>query len=234
MRAGDSMRTRVKICGNTDVQQVRLAADAGADAIGIVVEYPVDVPWNLTREEAPGLFDAVPPFVTGVMVTGGGAAHVLELARVIRPQCIQLHTDNPIAETREIARELRAMRIALLRALRIDADQGIANGEEPDPIAAATELARSGVSGIVLDAQTSELPAGTGVRVDWELAARIRESIDIPLILAGGLTPANVDSAIRSVRPYGVDVISGVEAARRMKNPALVRAFVSASHTADL
>ncbi len=217
---------RVKICGNTDRNQVEMCARAGADAVGFVVEYPVPVPWNLSREEAADLLPAVPPFVSRVVVTGGPVGIVLAIADALSPDAIQLHTDNTTAETASAARELAERRISLIRALRIDAGTGRAEGEIPDPIEAALALQDAGISALLVDACTGSMPAGTGVSVSWGMARSIREALRIPMILAGGLNAGNAREAIEAVEPYAVDVISGVEASRRVKDPALVEEFV--------
>ncbi|NLX98408.1 MAG: phosphoribosylanthranilate isomerase [Rhodopirellula sp.] len=217
---------RVKICGNTDADQVRACVEAGADCLGFVVEYPIDVPWNLGRAEAKSLLDRVPPLVSRAVVTGGSPQTVLAIARTLRPHLLQLHTDNPLAETEYLARELASLGIALVRALRIDVATGEACGEVKDPIEAALALERTGLAAVLLDARTPNMPAGTGVSVDWPTARAVREALSIPLVLAGGLTPSNVRTAVETVRPYAVDVITGVEASRRVKDPALIRRFV--------
>lgn len=225
VRAGSTM-VRVKICGNTDAGQVRMAVEAGADCVGIVVEYPVDVPWNVSRAEAAELAGLIPPMVSWAVVTGGDADRVLSIAGDLRPPVLQLHTDNRPDETAAIARELRRMGVRLIKALRVDVATGRAVGEETNPVLAAGTLVESGVDAILLDACTRDLPAGTGVRLDWSLARTVREAVAVPLVLAGGLTPDNVGEAVRMVRPYGVDVITGVERERRQKDPDRVRAFV--------
>ncbi|MDY0170667.1 MAG: phosphoribosylanthranilate isomerase [Thermoguttaceae bacterium] len=224
--------TRVKICGNTEQQQVDLCVDAGADCLGFVVEYPVAVPWNLAREEARPLLCRVPPMIGRAVVTGGEPEHVLEIASTLLPHCVQLHTDNTLEETALLAKELARMGIDLIRALRIDATSGIARGEIADPVHAALALQDARAAAILLDACTVTMPAGTGTRVDWSIACRIRKAVHVPLILAGGLTPQNVARAIEQVRPYAVDVISGVEASRRVKDADLVRQFVANAHAA--
>jgi phosphoribosylanthranilate isomerase len=217
---------RVKICGNTNAEQVAWCAAAGADCVGVVVEYPTPVPWNLSRAQAATLLAIVPPMVTRAVVTGGAAEAVLAIARRLAPHLVQLHTDNTLAETATIARELASLGIGLIRALRIDVATGRAAGEIPDPVAAALAIQDAGVAGVLLDARTQDMPAGTGARIDWEMACRVRRAISVPLILAGGLTPGNVRRAVEQVRPYAVDVISGVELSRTVKSPELVREFV--------
>ncbi|MCC6445101.1 MAG: phosphoribosylanthranilate isomerase [Armatimonadetes bacterium] len=217
---------RVKICGNTDAAQVSLCAEAGADAIGVVIEYPDPVPWNVSRQEARRLLSAAPPFVSRVAVTGGDAGRVLSIARHVRPHFLQLHTDNSPEETRFLARRLSALGIGVIRVLRIDIATGRACGGIIDPVEAALALQGTGIAALLLDARTAAMPAGTGQGVSRSLACRVREALSIPLILAGGLTPDNVSEAVAEVRPFGVDVISGVEAARGVKDPERVRQFI--------
>jgi phosphoribosylanthranilate isomerase len=217
---------RVKICGNTDSEQVRLCVESGVDCVGFVVEYPVNVPWNLSREQACELVSLVPPMVTRAVVTGGDPEKILGVARLLLPHLVQLHTDNTLSETATITRELASLGIGVIRALRIDIATQKACGEISDPMKAALALQDTGVAGILVDARTENMPAGTGVSVDWEMALAIRKTLLVPMILAGGLTPKNVRSAIEYVRPYAVDVISGVEASRTVKSPDLVREFI--------
>ena len=115
------------------------------------------------------------------------------------------------------------------RALRVDAATGLASGDLPDPVEAALALQECGIAALLLDARTGSLPAGTGVALSREMARAVRDAIRIPLILAGGLSPANAAAAIEAVRPFAVDVISGVESSRRVKDASLVRAFVRAA-----
>ena len=217
---------RVKICGNTDAEQVAWCAAAGADCVGFVVEYPAPVPWNLSREQTRDLLALVPPLTTRAVVTGGDPETVLTLARTLLPHLVQLHTDNTLEETARIARELTPLGIGLIRALRIDVATGQACGEIPDPVQAALALQETGVAAVLLDARTQPMPAGTGISVDWGTALAVRQALWLPLILAGGLTPQNVRSAVQQVRPYAVDVISGVEVSRGVKSPELIRQFI--------
>jgi phosphoribosylanthranilate isomerase len=217
---------RVKICGNTNVEQVGWCVAAGADCVGFVVEYPVSVPWNLSRQRARDLLSLVPPMMTRAVVTGGTSEQVLQIARDLLPHLVQLHTDNSLEETARLARDLASLRIGLIRALRIDVVTAKACGEIADPLEAALALQATGVAAVLLDAKTPKMPAGTGVRVDWGVAAAVRQALSLPMILAGGLTPQNVRGAVEQVRPYAVDVISGVEVSRNVKSPELVRQFV--------
>ena len=220
--------TRVKLCGLMSPGDVDLAVAAGADALGFVTEYPVDVPWNLTRQEAARLAAAAPPFVGTTAVVGGPVDVMLAIAVAVRPHYLQLHGDETADEIRAVCAGVRDRGIKVIKALRIDVDTNTARFELADPVAAARALARTGIAGLVIDSKTSARPAGTGVALDWGMAARLRTAAALPVILAGGLNPGNVAAAVRAVRPYGVDVISGVEAETGVKDAALARSFVAA------
>lgn len=209
-------------------EDVRICAGAGVDAVGFVTEYPVAVPWNISRETARELVAATPPFITTTAVVGGSVASILEIAETVRPNVLQLHGDESVADIQRICRTLSPRGVKVVKALRIDAETGRANFSEADPLEAARLLARTGISGLAVDSKTAGRPAGTGVPLNWGVVARIPPLISVPLILAGGLTIQNVGAAIEQVRPYGVDIISGVESAPGVKDAALVAEFVRA------
>ncbi len=226
--------TRVKLCGLMSDEDVAMAVRAGADALGFVTEYPVPVPWNLAREQAAELVRRAPPFVTTVAVVGGEVADMIAIARKVRPNFLQLHGDETLAEIEAVVDALRPEGVKVLKALRIDVDSGEAQFPESDPVRAAGILSASGLVGLIVDSKTGSRPAGTGVALDWGVIARLADAVSIPLILAGGLNSGNVAEAVRYVRPYGVDVISGVERASGVKDEALMRTFVKAVKHAGL
>jgi phosphoribosylanthranilate isomerase len=223
--------TRVKICGITTEDDAALCAEAGADALGFVVEYPHPVPWTIDRDRAAKLIGSVPPFVVRVAVVGGNAATILAIAEAARPDVLQLHLDEDEATVAAVREGLAATGIRLVKAIRIDADGGAAPPAS-EWLALARRFLDSGADAILLDSKTSSRPAGTGKTVDWSLAREVAASLDAPLILAGGLTPENVAGAIRDVRPYGIDVITSVEDASSRKSPERVRAFMDAARAA--
>lgn len=203
---------RVKICGITRPEDAAAAADAGADAIGLVF---AESPRRVSLDQARAVVDALPPFVTPV------ALFVDEAAEVIRETCaslgvstVQLHG----RETPEFALSLRGL--CVIKAFRIGAEADL------EPIAGYPAAA------YLLDSKVKGRAGGTGVPLDWALAARATSLGRI--ILAGGLRPENVASAIRRVVPYGVDVSSGVESEPGKKDPAKVWAFVAAARAALL
>lgn len=218
--------TRVKICGLMSKADIRLCVDAGADAVGFVTEYPVPVPWNLDRSTARALAAWTPPFVTTTAVVGGAVETILKIAETVKPHFLQLHGDETKEEIEQICAAVAEMGIKVIKALRIDVESGRARFSEEDPVKAAAMLAETGISGLAVDSKTAKRPAGTGVPLDWRIVERIASSISIPLILAGGLTIQNVAEAIKRIRPFGVDIISGVEKAPGVKDEQSVFQFV--------
>jgi len=201
---------KVKVCGITNAEDALAAVEAGADALGFI--FYEKSPRYVVPGVAANIIAELPPLVTpvGVFVNEG-----LATVRSIMDTCglamAQLHGDENVSYCRELARPA-------MKALRLR-DRG-------SLLALAEYQGRGGVRGFVLDAFSELSYGGTGQITDWGLAAEVAKST--PILLAGGLTPDNVTEAIRTVRPYGVDVSSGVESAPGKKDRAKMRAFVDA------
>jgi len=206
--------TRAKVCGLTSARERDAAIEAGADALGFLVDVPVETERELTAEAAADLVAGVPPFVTSVLVTMPSAAdRALELIDGIDPDAIQLHNDLPVGAVGRVERSSAAK---VIKA--IDADRGAA--ERYAPVADA----------LLVDARTASGAGGTGRRSDWDRASAVRAAVECPVILAGGLDPENVAAAIATVEPYAVDVSSGVERVEGRKDPEAIRDFLEAVH----
>ncbi|MEW5801449.1 MAG: phosphoribosylanthranilate isomerase [bacterium] len=226
--------TRVKICGLMSRTDIDMAVAAGADSLGFVTEYPISVPWNITRQKSAELVAQSPPFVTTTAVVGGEVAQMVGIAQAVRPHFLQLHGDETLEEIQAVCDALTGTGIKVLKALRIDVQTGKAQFSIQDPVEACRVLARSGLAGLVIDSKTASRPAGTGVALDWRMVKTVSDSILLPLILAGGLTARNVGQAIALVRPYAVDVISSVEREPGVKDEQLINEFVKAAKAALL
>ncbi len=201
---------KVKICGITNPQDARAAVEAGADALGFV--FYRKSPRFAQPDVVKAIVAALPPLVlpVGVFVNEEAAT-----VREIMDQCglalAQLHGE-------ETASYCEALGRPVLRALRLRGPG--------DLLALAEYKGRAQVRGFLVDAYSEEY-GGTGQVADWGLASEAAKSADI--LLAGGLTPDNVREAVQRVRPYGVDVSSGVEASPGKKDHAKVRAFVQSA-----
>ena len=216
----------VKICGITNEADLELCVAAGVDAVGLVAEYYLPVPWNLDRAAVLDLIKRTPPPVQTVVVAGGPPAQVIAIAQFTHPDILQLHGRESLAEIAIVTREAHRLGIRVFKALGINPETGQALFEIPEPWDAAQALEQAGLDGLVIDTRTATSPAGTGITLDWEKVGEWRRRLALPVILAGGLTPANVAAAVNTVAPFGVDVISGVEQTRGRKDPLKVREFV--------
>jgi len=210
--------TRVKICGLMNGEDVNICVQAGVHMIGFVTDYPIPVPWNLTIAEASELIYRVPPFVSTCVVTGGSVEKVLKIADKTCPNVVQLHYNETLQEAADIAQQLRLRGISTIKALRIDAN-GKCNFEITDPVIAARELAKTGLSAILVDSCTPSRPGGTGAAVDITTFQAIQKVSTLPVILAGGLNQANLLSIIHETHPYAVDILTGSEEKPGCKDP---------------
>ena len=222
---------KVKICGITSIDDAMLCIKSGVDAIGFVTEYPIPVPWNMSRKRSRELISKIPPFVSTTVVTSGSLRDIYEIAINTTPNIVQLHGEESISEIEKAVETLHIHGIKVIKALSIDTDAQKAHFEIPDPIEASLSLQDTGIDALLLDSRTKTMPAGTGRTINWKLAREIKEKTSTPIILAGGLNHNNVRSAISSVKPYGVDVITGVETTPGRKDPHKVKAFVNAVKT---
>ena len=191
---------RVKICGITRFEDLEQAARYGADAIGLVVGFPRS-PRNLSIEKAKELRRSTPPFLDVVLVVdGSNQDFLIKAIKQIMPDAVQAYGfQDP-----SILRELGVSWVI-------------------KPIRSDTEIIDDlrGFDAILFDNSM-----GRGIKASWDISKRIREKVELPLILAGGLNPENVREAIKSVKPYGVDVSSGVESAPGIKDPRKLKEFI--------
>ncbi|HEY4838469.1 MAG TPA: phosphoribosylanthranilate isomerase [Candidatus Acidoferrales bacterium] len=210
--------TRVKICGITNWADAKVCVDAGASAIGL--NFYAASPRSVSPAAAWGIIRRLPPFVEaiGVFVNWQPEA-VSSLARALRLHGAQLHGDESASDVETLARQM-----TVIKAMQVKTGFRLESLKK-----------FSAASGILLDGFRAglheSLRGGTGATVDWKLAASCTSHANI--ILAGGLTPANVAEAISIARPYAVDVASGVESKPGKKDARLVREFMSAVAAAD-
>ena len=206
-----AVRTRVKICGITRTADAAAAASAGADAIGLVF-YPPS-PRFLSVERAREIRDALPPFVqTVALFVNADAAQVSQVIGRVHPAMLQFHGD-------ESPQFCAQFGLPYVKACRMR--QGVSAIEYLRPFSQAAAW--------LFDSHVPEY-GGVGESFDWSL---IPES-EKPVILSGGLSTTNVAEAIRRVRPWGVDVSSGVEAAKGIKDAARIAAFMREVRNADV
>ena len=206
------MRTRVKICGFIRVEDAVFAASLGVDAIGLVF-YPPS-PRNVEINLAINIVKALPPFVSVVaLFVDEQEAVIRTVLEQVPVDCLQFHGDEPPEACRIYGKRY-------IKAVRMQ--------EATDVL----ELARryDDADGLLLDAYHPAEKGGTGSRFDWEL---IPSLCQLPIILAGGLDATNAEKAVEQARPYALDVSSGVEAGKGLKDKEKMAAFIAAVHQGD-
>lgn len=200
------MDTKIKICGITNLPDARLAVELGADALGFIF-YPKS-PRYIPVAKAADICSALPPFVVKVGVFVDELEYEIEKAL---GECLlnalQFHGDEPPGFCQKFpAKSIKAIRVRDEASLRAAAEYD--------------------VDAVLLDTYSETERGGTGKTFDWTLALKAKELLAPPVILSGGLTTVNVQEAIRRVRPYAVDVSSGVEREPGKKDPEKLRRFI--------
>ena len=219
---------KVKICGIMTEYDLSMCAAAGADALGFVVEYPVEVPWNLSAKDAAKLMKKVPSNVQTVLVTGGEPDKIIALAKKLQPSAVQLHYKESFFDVLMIVVALRPLGIRVIKALSIDEKGQLTF--EISGLAKAAEFLQNSVDALLLDSCTAASHGGTGKRVDSRIYTRLQKHTSLPIILAGGLTPDNLQEVLAGIKaPCMVDVLSGVEYAPGWKDKEKVSAFIKAA-----
>lgn len=200
------MAVRVKICGITRAQDLHAACEAGADALGFV--FYAKSPRRVSVAEAATLVRELPPFVQSVgLFVDADPAFVEAVLETVPLDLLQFHGDETPADCARYGRPW-------IKAVRVNQDTDLLK------CAADFDAAR----GLLLDAFVPGVPGGTGERFDWGL---IPANLPKPVILSGGLTPDNVAEAVRAVRPWAVDVSSGVEVSKGIKDAHKIARFIA-------
>lgn len=209
---------RTKICGIRSQSDLRIALEAGVDAIGLICGINHRSEDEVTPEVARSIVRATPPFVSTVLVTHRDTPDaILELADLTGVNTIQVHGIVTLDTLKQVKQRAGSRKV--LKAIHVSGEEAIAEAVEAAPHCDA----------LLLDSRSKDRLGGTGTTHDWSISRRIVEAvaeIGTPVILAGGLNPDNVGAAGDQVDPYGVDVNSGVDDAAGDKSPERCRAFV--------
>jgi len=200
---------RVKICGITRAEDALRAVEYGADALGFV--FYEGSPRHVFPETVRRIVELLPPFVitVGVFVNEHPST-IMEIVKTAGIDIVQLHGEEPPEECRFWYRVIKAFRVRDLSDLK--------------------EISRYKASAYLLDTYSADIPGGTGQVFNWDIAIEAKRYG--PVILAGGLTPDNITEAIKKVKPYGVDVSSGVEKDKGIKDPYKMKLFIKRAKSA--
>lgn len=201
----NTLRTRVKICGITSVEDALLAVAVGCDAIGLVFYTPS--PRCVSPDQAAKIVAALPPFVNAVgLFVDASQDEIEHVLKTVQLDCLQFHGD-------ETPEQCRVYGVHYMKAIRV----------KPSTNLLQYELDFYDAKALLLDAYVDGLVGGTGQAFDWNL---IPKSLTKPFVLAGGLNAYNVALAIKQSQPYAVDVSGGVEKSKGIKDAAKMAAFM--------
>ncbi|QOW45065.1 MULTISPECIES: phosphoribosylanthranilate isomerase [Acinetobacter] len=204
------MRTRAKICGITRTEDIHAAVNAGVDAIGLVFYAPS--PRAVSIQQAKVLAQHIPAYVSIVgLFVNASSEEIAQVLAEVPLDILQFHGDETAAQCQKIAQDNQRR---WYKAIQVKADL--------DVIAEIEQYQQAGASAMLLDAWHPELKGGTGHSFDWEKFPKL----DLPLILAGGLKPENIEDAIKTTAAYAVDVSGGVESAKGIKDQQLIQQFM--------
>lgn len=199
---------RVKVCGFTDEGDLAAAVTAGVDAVGLIAGVTVETPREIPLTEASRLAETVPPLVSTVLVTmPADVGEARDRIEQVEPDAVQVHGLDPEA-------------IASL----VDAPADVIAAV--DPIDTDLDAYAGAADALLVDSIDAEGGGGTGETHDWVRTREIVNTLDVPVVLAGGLTPDNVTEAVETVDPFAVDVASGVEREDGRKDHDAVEQFV--------
>lgn len=200
--------TKVVICGTRRQEDIGLLVKAGVDAIGLITEVWQDIPCNLSRAEARELSQLIPTFISSVLIiTEERVDKICRMTEQVSPDVLQLHGFN---SPQDVTVLRGRMRIKIIKTLHF---QGEKMAEGDDPIGCAKQYIAAGADAILIDSYQEDKVGATGETMNLDIARKLRDEIyPVPLIMAGGLHTGNVARAIDRVKPYAVDVFSGVTA----------------------
>ncbi|MFZ3041819.1 MAG: phosphoribosylanthranilate isomerase [Thiobacillus sp.] len=206
------MAVRVKICGITRLQDLHAACDAGADALGFV--FYEKSPRHLSIANAAALLRELPPFVQSVgLFVNAEPAFIESVLQAVPLDLLQFHGDETPADCVRFGR-------SYIKAVRVN--------RETDLLKCAADF--DAACGLLLDAYVPGVPGGTGESFDWKL---IPPDLPKPIVLSGGLTPENIAEAARRVHPWAVDVSSGVEISKGIKDARKIAQFIAKAKDAS-
>ena len=210
------INTKVKICGIMREEDIETCVRYGTDIVGFVVEYPVDVPWNLERERAKELIEHFRKVtkesglsVECCIVSGGNVDKLEELVRFLEPDYIQMHYKEDAKDVEQLKERLAGTKTQIIKTVLNVSD--------------APEFEKSGADILLVDARNSENAANSKATIDEEMYNKVRSSVKIPVMAAGGITPENVADIVNRLQPEIIDLMTGVEDKPGQKSEEKIR-----------
>lgn len=216
------MRPLLKICGLMRPEDVSMCCRMGVDLCGFVTEYPLAVPWNLTREQCAALMPFISPPTKSCIVTGGAREKIISLALALQPDYIQLHYHEKLEDVEDIVQALSPHDIKIIKTIPASEEERERQFGTADIERCTQKLCSAGVSLILVDSRGPSNAAAGGTAASLPLYGRVKAAAACPVMLGGGITPDNCREVIAKAHPDILDVMTGVETAPGWKDEELV------------
>lgn len=222
------MNPKLKICGLMRQEDVAMCCDLGVDICGFVVEYPVTVPWNLTREQCATLLPSISADAKSCIVTGGDREKIISLALTLKPDLVQLHYHETLGDTASIVQALSPYGIGVIKTIPASPAERLQQLGVEEPALCARKLCAVGVYAILVDSRGPSNAANAGTMADLSLFHLVKATADRPVMLGGGITPENCSDVINRADPDIIDVMTGSEYSPGIKVSAKIRDIIDA------
>ena len=218
---------KVKICGLKRKNDVQMCMNLGVDILGFVTEYPLPVPWNLSRTEALPLLSIVQSQHRSCIVTGGAPEKVIELASSLRPSMVQLHYNETLEDTIMISEALHELNIDVIKTVPPRVEDRIFQFGTSDIETIVAELCKTSLYGLLTDSRVPANASENGTRLDLDFCIEIINRSSKPVIIAGGINADNVCSFVTQTGTEFIDIMTGVESSPGEKDAALLSRLLS-------
>lgn len=213
---------KVKICGLKQKKDVEMCMDLGVDILGFVTEYPIPVPWNLSRTGALPLLRMVRSRHRSCIVTGGAPEKVIELASSLCPSMVQLHYMETLEDTIIISEALRELNIDVIKTIPPGVEDRIYQFGTSDIETIVAELCKTNIYGLLTDSRVPANASGKGTRLDMDFCIEIINRSSKPVFIAGGINADNVCDVVTQTGTEFIDIMTGVESSPGEKDAALL------------
>ncbi|MCR5147983.1 MAG: phosphoribosylanthranilate isomerase [Eubacterium sp.] len=226
-------KTVVKICGFMREEDVEAAVHLGVDIIGFVVDYPVEVPWNLDKESAKKLIGFFKKcrlrYSSGskcCIVSGGSSEKLIELSKELEVDYLQMHYKEDAEAVKLVSAALHRAGIKLIKTVPGNTDELLRQSGKEKTAECAAVFEDMGADILLVDSRGPENAASQGIIFDDKLYEEVRKAVNIPVMLAGGITADNVASLLESIRPDMIDLMTGVEESPGVKSGRKLEEFM--------
>lgn len=217
---------QLKVCGLMNAEDVDLCVSLGVTRLGFVTQFPVPVPWNITVEKAAELVRRVPEGISTVMVTGGTSETILNYAKAVRPSMVQIRYGESVEDMTNLVGNLTNLGIKVIGKYPVSPKTQEELFQTTDPFEIARIFEKSGVDEILIDPRSKDNAASRNLVADTDLVRTVNDVSNIPVILAGGITPDNMLQKMQECGVNSVDVMNGSEIEPGRKSADKIRELI--------